>query len=102
MRRELPERCERCDQRKPLERHHIDEDTGNNKPENLAALCRRCHMEVDGRLAAFVTLPKRKAVPPKPCAECERLAKPLRKGLCGACYERKRRRGECHDAEHGL
>lgn len=33
------------------ERHHRDENTANNAPENIAILCRRCHMEEDGRLA---------------------------------------------------
>lgn len=33
------------------ERHHKDGDTSNNEPGNVAALCRRCHMEADGRLA---------------------------------------------------
>jgi 5-methylcytosine-specific restriction endonuclease McrA len=34
------------------ERHHIDEDTANNAPDNIAILCRRCHMQQDGRLDA--------------------------------------------------
>jgi transposase-like protein len=49
----LPRTCERCD--KPaVERHHKDGDPTNNYRENLAFLCRRCHMEVDGRLEATV------------------------------------------------
>ena len=41
--------CERCG--KPgVDRHHKDENTLNNGPENIQILCRRCHMEVDGRL----------------------------------------------------
>lgn len=34
------------------ERHHKDHDTANNAPDNNEALCRRCHMEEDGRLAS--------------------------------------------------
>lgn len=36
-----------------VDRHHIDGDTGNNAPENIARYCRRHHMLVDGRLARF-------------------------------------------------
>lgn len=40
--------CERCG--KPgLDRHHVDGNTLNNAPANIQILCRRCHMEVDGR-----------------------------------------------------
>lgn len=50
--------CERCG--KPAtDRHHKDGVTTHNEPENIAILCRRCHMEVDGRLAAFVAMAKR-------------------------------------------
>lgn len=34
------------------ERHHIDGNTANNETENIAILCRRCHMATDGRLSA--------------------------------------------------
>lgn len=51
-------------------------------------LCRRCHMTVDGRLerlkaARYIT----PTVPPRPCRECERMYKPLRKGFCPGCYD---------------
>ena len=45
--------CERCGNEKS-ERHHRDGNTANNAPDNIAPLCRKCHMEVDGRLEAFV------------------------------------------------
>jgi hypothetical protein len=41
--------CARCGS-DTAERHHIDDDTRNNSPENIAILCRRCHMLADGRL----------------------------------------------------
>ena len=42
--------CERCG--KPAtDRHHIDDNPLNNAPENIACLCRRCHMTKDGRIA---------------------------------------------------
>lgn len=34
------------------ERHHADGNTANNSLTNVEALCRRCHMARDGRLAA--------------------------------------------------
>lgn len=41
--------CERCG--KPaVDRHHRDGDPGHNEPENVAFLCRRCHLVIDGRM----------------------------------------------------
>ncbi len=34
--------------RKHVETHHIDGDTANNAPENIAVLCRDCHSRVTG------------------------------------------------------
>ena len=45
--------CEVCGSTKS-ERHHVDGNTKNNAPGNIRFLCRRHHMEVDGRLAAFI------------------------------------------------
>lgn len=42
--------CIKCSAEK-AERHHKDGNTANNTPGNIEALCRRCHMEADGRLA---------------------------------------------------
>jgi len=41
------------------ERHHKDGDTANNVPSNIEPLCRRCHMEEDGRLASVKANPGR-------------------------------------------
>ncbi len=46
--------CIRCGE-DARDRHHIDGDTGNNVRENIAILCRRCHMEVDGRMERFIS-----------------------------------------------
>ena len=35
------------------ERHHLDDNTLNNEPNNIAILCRRCHMKKDGRIEEF-------------------------------------------------
>lgn len=43
--------CERCGAENS-ERHHKDANTANNEPENIERLCRRCHMEADGRMDA--------------------------------------------------
>ena len=44
-----PGPCAKCG-RKPAERHHKDGTHANNDPSNIEFLCRRCHMEADGRL----------------------------------------------------
>lgn len=43
-------------------------------------MCRRCKMRADGRSGQ----------PPKPCASCRAPSKPLRRGLCGRCYDAQR------------
>lgn len=98
-------RCNRCGGR-PVEWHNDSHKTRtNSRIAHLVALgfpvtriraevnaceplCRRCHMEADGRLAALIASRPRKAgtvLPPKPCTACGRDAKPLRKGLCNRC-----------------
>lgn len=84
--------CEKCGKKSACDRHHIDANTGNNVRSNIMFLCRRCHMEIDGRLEAFIHS-KRNSKSAQPCKVCGRLAKPLRKGRCGACAERFRRNG---------
>jgi len=87
--------CERCGE-PATDGHHNDGDTGNNIPSNIEKLCRRCHMAADGRLEKFLNAgAQHRAVeqPAKPCLNCKRLAKPLRKGRCHACNEYLRRRG---------
>lgn len=41
--------CTTCGALK-AERHHKDGNTANNCPDNIVPLCRRCHMEADGRM----------------------------------------------------
>jgi ribosomal protein L40E len=45
-----PQVCVKCGA-SPADRHHSDGNTANNSQENIAFLCRHCHMELDGRLA---------------------------------------------------
>lgn len=62
--------------------------------ERCTPLCRRCHMAEDGRMKQFVAAAggrKDGPQPPKPCVACAKEAKPLRRGLCRKCSERKRR-----------
>lgn len=83
--------CESCS--KPAcDRHHKDGNTYNNEPENIAILCRRCHMLADGRLEKLHDRPYPKKNP-QPCHICLQLAKPLRKGKCHKCNEYFRRNG---------
>ena len=76
--------CEQCGE-PGSDRHHKDEDTGNNNPENIKILCRKCHMLTDGRLEKLIVMVKVPRQAPKPCVNCGRLYKPLRRGRCGAC-----------------
>lgn len=77
--------CARCG-RSAVDRHHRDGDTNNNSPDNIESLCRRCHMATDGRLAAFVAARlARPLKPPRPCVNCGKPCKPLRRGRCSAC-----------------
>ena len=89
--------CEVCGEVPATERHHKDDDPQNNARENVVFCCRACHGRMDGRDAALGArgpeLGKARATPAVPCAECGRLAKPTRRGLCHACYERHRREG---------
>jgi hypothetical protein len=54
-----PGPCEVCGAKG--ERHHKDGDPGNNVRENIAMLCRRHHMEADGRLENSVSWRERTA-----------------------------------------
>ena len=45
--------CTECGSDRRVERHHKDGNTKNNVPDNIAILCRRCHMVADGRLEKF-------------------------------------------------
>lgn len=93
-RRYILGKCDSCG--KPaFDRHHRDGNTGNNEPFNIGVLCRRCHMLEDGRLQRFIEMARAPKLhlmtPPKPCATCGKPSKPLRRGDCHACNERKRR-----------
>lgn len=61
--------CEKCGDEN-TERHHIDDDPQNNSPENIMALCRRCH-----------TLEHGKTLTPEAIAKGNRIAAENRKAL---------------------
>lgn len=48
--------CEKCNRKIHIERHHKDGNSLNNDRQNLQFLCRRCHMEEDGRMQQFNSL----------------------------------------------
>jgi hypothetical protein len=83
--------CEVCG--KPgKERHHKDENTLNNEPENVQVLCRRCHAiaheeiyKLRGRTPAQIEAARRKIKPATACCNCGRIEKPQRHGRCTAC-----------------
>ncbi len=92
--------CELC-RKRATDRHHRDGNPLNNDPNNLQALCRKCHMVSDGRLARFKQLasaPKAHS-PKRPCENCGTPSKPLRKGRCHKCTEFFRRNGAEWTAE---
>lgn len=93
--------CERCAVKPGTDRHHKDGDPGNNAPSNLTLLCRSCHMIEDGRLERFMAY-KPPVTPPKPCVECGKPSKPLRRGLCHACNERLRRARQRMERVYGI
>lgn len=89
--------CERCKTKKAKDRHHKDGDFRNNEKINIAHLCRKCHMEVDGRLVQAIArtkeMTKKTRCSPKLCRICFTLSKPLRHGRCHPCTEYYRRHG---------
>lgn len=50
--------CERCGQ-PGHDRHHLDGDPGNNRPDNVEILCRSCHMQADGRMDQLLAAGRR-------------------------------------------
>lgn len=44
-------RCEMCYKKKALEVHHKDGSKTNHEIKNLLAVCRKCHMKLDQRMA---------------------------------------------------
>ena len=92
--------CEQCGA-PGADRHHRDENTANNRPENIAILCRRCHMRRDGRLARLEITGNQNADAARkirPCIICGRLRSGHRliRGRCGACYDYLKQHGrEC-------
>lgn len=68
-----------------VDRHHKDNDPGNNSPANIEWLCRRCHMERDGRLQALRLRNTAGKKEPQPCVNCGRTVKHRRHGRCDAC-----------------
>lgn len=76
------------------DRHHRNGQPTDNRLENIAQLCRRCHMRADGRLIQIAAYDAaRKPQPPRICMACGKAHKPSRRGLCNAC-DKRRRKGE--------
>jgi len=89
------QKCERCMKNNAYDRFHKDRNLDNIDPDNILLLCRRCCMELDGRLDNLKLLDRASQIkPPMPCIICRKLSKPLRKGRCHSCNEYYRRHGE--------
>ena len=71
--------CERCGE-PAVDRHHVDGDTTNNALANVERLCRRCHMETDGRLERLRIAQRRKLTGEQANAIRERYAALARSG----------------------
>jgi hypothetical protein len=58
-------------------------------------LCRACHMKEDGRMRELVATARQNSqgqiAPARPCSNCVRLYKPLRRGLCTSCADARYR-----------
>ncbi len=116
--------CELCG-KQPIEWHHVDHEiNGNNRVSHLTsqghpisrlkieiekcqALCRSCHMKIDGRLQSLLEKCPNKLGSrslPKACIKCGKLEQYLRKGLCNRCNHQRRKQmcDSCADrAERG-
>lgn len=87
--------CQRCEKLPSHDRYHKDGNLDNIDPENIMLVCRRCCMELDGRLDALKTFDHSKLVKsPQQCIVCRKFAKPLRKSRCHSCNEYYRRHNE--------
>ena len=88
----LPKKCKFCSSTNNID---LANKSGNylRKTSDWQWLCRSCHMKADGRLSRFMAIPKRLPQEPLPCSNCQKPSKPLRKKLCHACNEYKRRHG---------
>lgn len=85
--------CEDCGGT-ATDRHHKDGNATNNVRENIATLCRRCHMRADGRLDGMGLLP-RYTVEPRPCAVCGVTRRHYAHSLCRHCYGHRMRGTVC-------
>ena len=76
--------CEEPDCTKPaVDRHHIDGNPWNNVLSNIAFLCRRHHMERDGRIPASNLIERH-------CSDCAaRITKGSKTGRCQPCAVRR-------------
>jgi hypothetical protein len=86
------DKCQKCHVKNAHDRYHKDGNLDNIEPENILFVCRRCCMELDGRLSVLKNMDRSHLIKPKqPCIICRKLYKPLRKGRCHACTEYYRR-----------
>lgn len=82
--------CERCGN-PGTDRHHRNGNLDDLR--DIAILCRRCHMQSDGRLERLKSIASsyKRRRSDQPCNNCGAKAFPLRKGRCHRCNEYLRR-----------
>lgn len=96
----------------PVEWHHPGHPEGRgavSRRRNLDALfrelgqcvplCRRCHHHADGTNERLLAVRYVADPTPKPCVQCGKPEKPLRRGLCNACACRARKAKRLAQAE---
>lgn len=64
----LPKKCEKCSSERYLVVHHIDEDSTNNKIENLMVVCRSCHQKIHKSFLNFKII---KSISPSSCQQLQ-------------------------------
>lgn len=77
--------CLDCGTTEKLNRHHLNNDPSDNRPENVVILCASHHTKrhwAEGK----------KAKPPKPCSVCGDAAR--RRGLCQRHWQRFKKYGD--------
>lgn len=87
--------CHKCDNPPCVNPAHIFIGTKKDNAQDAARKGRTAAQRYPEAFRARMSAVKASGAwkkPPKPCAECARPSKPLRKGLCHACYERRRAR----------
>jgi hypothetical protein len=81
--------CKHCG-RPAQHRHHIDGNSLNNRPENIALVCARCHVLVE-HPESIDRLRAARPAGQNVCISCGQWSKHIWKDRCPRCYAQHRR-----------